>query len=154
MKRSGKFYRKDERDTMKALGFRPTWNSGSGPLQKEDGENGFALCQLKSTDKTQITLKLLDFQKLAHNALMSRKIPVFAFKFLSTGETWVCIRPEDAAAVSEFLKTGVFEKPEKPVRIKTKREEKETVTASLPEERERFYEERRKRDWKRKSCRP
>ena len=35
MKRSGKFYRNNEKEVMRALGFKPTFNSGSAWIEKE-----------------------------------------------------------------------------------------------------------------------
>ena len=39
MKRSGKFYRKNEKEVMESLGLKATYNSGSGWIEKEDGQN-------------------------------------------------------------------------------------------------------------------
>ena len=39
MKRSGKFYRRNEQDVMAQLGLQPTKNSGSGWIEKEDGQS-------------------------------------------------------------------------------------------------------------------
>lgn len=50
MKRSGKFYRKNEAEVMESLGLKPTKNSGSGWVEKEDGQSDEIICQLKSTD--------------------------------------------------------------------------------------------------------
>ena len=49
-KRSFKFYRQNEAEVMKSLGLKPTKNSGSGWIEKEDGQNDYIICQLKSTD--------------------------------------------------------------------------------------------------------
>ena len=38
-KRSTKFYRKNEEEVMRRLGFKPTKNSGAGWIEKEDGQN-------------------------------------------------------------------------------------------------------------------
>ena len=59
--RNGKFYRKNEREVMKNLGLKPTKNSGSGWIEKEDGENETIIAQLKSTDSESIKVNLLDF---------------------------------------------------------------------------------------------
>ena len=53
-KRTGKFYRKNEAEVMKSLGLIPTKNSGSGWIEKEDGQNDYVICQLKSTDAQSI----------------------------------------------------------------------------------------------------
>ena len=54
MKRSGKFYYRNERETMEMLGMRQVPGSGNGWVAKEDGENEHLLCQLKSTDGNSI----------------------------------------------------------------------------------------------------
>lgn len=93
-KRSGKFYRKNEREVMKILGFEPTPNSGSGWIVKEDGQNENAICQLKSTDANSIKIDKKDIEVLEYNALVSHKIPVFAIQFLNTNEVFLLVRPE------------------------------------------------------------
>lgn len=95
MKRSTKFYRKNEKEVMKELGFAPTINSGAGWVQKEDGENSFALCQLKSTEKSSISIKNSDLRTLELNSVIAHKIPVFAIQFLDSGDVWVMVRPAD-----------------------------------------------------------
>ena len=106
MKRSGKFYRKNEAEVMKSLGLRPTPNSGSGPLFKEDGDNEYLICQLKSTDAQSIRVHQKDIRMLEHNATISHKIPIFAIQFLNTGEVWLMAKPIDFQAVSEYLNLG------------------------------------------------
>ena len=64
MKRSGKFYRKNEAEVMESLGLRPTKNSGSGWVEKEDGQSDEIICQLKSTDAESIKLHKKDFDVL------------------------------------------------------------------------------------------
>lgn len=105
-KRSGKFYRKNEADVMKELGFEPVPNSGSGWLHKEDGENEFALCQLKSTDANSIKINKIDLDKLQYHALVSHKLPVFAIQFLQSNEVYLLIRPEDLPSVTGCILTG------------------------------------------------
>lgn len=106
MKRSGKFYRKNESEIMKRLGLQPTINSGSGWIQKEDGENEKILCQLKSTDSQSIKINKLDIEKLLHNSSVSHKLPVFAVQFLSDDSIYLLLRPEDLKEISEYLQTG------------------------------------------------
>ena len=93
-KRSGKFYRKNEREVMESLGFESTPNSGSGWIIKEDGQNEDAICQLKSTDAKSIRIDQKDIEVLEYNALVSHKVPVFAIQFLNTNEVFLLIRPE------------------------------------------------------------
>lgn len=92
-KRSGKFYRKNEQEVMKSLGFEPTYNSGSSWIEKEDGQNEYGICQLKSTDAKSIRIDLKDIEKLEYNALVSHKLPVFVIQFLETNEVFLVIRP-------------------------------------------------------------
>lgn len=112
MKRSGKFYRKNEREIMKSLGLRPTYNSGSGWIEKEDGENEYIICQLKSTDAQSIKINQKDIRVLENNALVSHKLPLFAIQFLNTDEVWLMAKPEDFTEISEYINTGSVENME------------------------------------------
>ncbi len=94
MKRSGKFYRKNEAEVMEMLGFDPTPNSGSGWVVKEDGQNDRGICQLKSTDANSIKVNLKDLQTLEYNASVTHKVPVFAIQFLGTNDIWLMVKPE------------------------------------------------------------
>lgn len=105
-KRSGKFYRKNEKEVMLSLGLNPTLNSGSGWIEKEDGQNDFIICQLKSTDAQSIRLYQKDFRILEENAAIVKKIPLFAIQFLNTNEVWVMSKPENLDELSQYLKTG------------------------------------------------
>lgn len=106
MKRSGKFYRKNEAEVMRALGLKPTKNSGAGWIEKEDGQNDFVICQLKSTDAQSIKVNQKDIRVLEYNASIEHKVPVFAIQFLNTGEVWLMAKPEDFTSVSEYIETG------------------------------------------------
>lgn len=105
-KRSTKFYRKNEEEVMKALGFKPTKNSGAGWIEKEDGQNDYLICQLKSTDANSISVKQKDLHTLENNAAVCHKIPVFAIQFLNSNEVWVMAKPEDLQEVSKYIVTG------------------------------------------------
>ena len=109
MKRSGKFYRKNEKEVMNSLGLKATYNSGSGWIEKEDGQNDYVVCQLKSTDAQSIKVNQKDIRILEHNASVEHKLPVFAIQFLNTNEVWIMMKPEDITFVSEFLETGKVE---------------------------------------------
>lgn len=109
MKRSGKFYRKNEREVMQSLGLQPTYNSGSGWIEKEDGQNEDVICQLKSTDAQSIKINQKDIRILEKNALTSHKIPLFAIQFLNTDEVWLMIKPEDLVDMAEYIETGTIE---------------------------------------------
>lgn len=106
-RRSTKFYRKNEEEVMKSIGFKPTTNSGAGWIQKEDGENDFALCQLKSTDALSISIKQNDLHILEQHAAQSHKLPVFAFQFLNTGETWIAIKPEHISVLKSLVQNEI-----------------------------------------------
>lgn len=110
--RSFKFYRKNEEDVMKSLGLKPTKNSGSGFLEKEDGQNDYVICQLKSTDAQSIRVYQKDIRMLEYNASVVKKIPMFAIQFLNTGEVWLMVKPIDFANVSKYILTGEFERPD------------------------------------------
>lgn len=109
MKRSGKFYRKNEAEVMKSLGLDPTPNSGSGWIVKEDGQNENVICQLKSTDASSISVKKLDIDKLEYNAMVAKKLPVFALQFLQSGDVFLLVRPEHLQEVSEYIESGIYE---------------------------------------------
>ena len=106
MKRSGKFYRNNEKEIMARLGLQPTVNSGSGWVQKEDGESDDVLCQLKSTDAQSIKIDKKDLDVLQSNASVTHKLPVFAVQFLKTDEVYLVIKPELLSEVVQYIETG------------------------------------------------
>lgn len=106
MKRSGKFYRRNEEDVMRRLGLEPTKNSGSGWIEKEDGQSEHLICQLKSTDANSISIKKKDLDVLQYNASVVHKLPVFAIQFLQTDEVFLVMSPEVLEDVAKYLKTG------------------------------------------------
>lgn len=105
-KRSGKFYYRNEREVMQALGLEQVAGSGNGWVSKEDGENDNVLCQLKSTDAQSISIKKLDIEKLEYHAHVSHKVPVFAVNFLSDNSTYLLLSPESLFELAEYLDTG------------------------------------------------
>lgn len=105
-KRSGKFYRNNEREVMRSLGIEPTPNSGSGWIVKEDGQTDDLICQLKSTDANSIKINKNDLDTLEYNSLVEHKLPVFAIQFLQSNEVYLVLRPEDLKDVVKFIKTG------------------------------------------------
>ena len=106
MKRSGKFYRNNEKEVMKLLGLEPTPNSGSFWLVKEDGQSENIICQLKSTDNNSIKINKLDLDKLSYNSLVAHKLPVFAIQFLNSNEVFLVIKPEDITDIAKYINTG------------------------------------------------
>lgn len=104
LKRTGKFYRKNEAEVMESLGLRPTINSGSTWIEKEDGQSEDIICQLKSTDAQSIRIVKKDIDTLIYNSMVVHKLPVFAIQFLNTNEVFLLVRPEDIIQVSQSLK--------------------------------------------------
>ena len=107
MRRSGKFYRRNEREIMEQLGLKPTINSGSGWIEKEDGQSEDLICQLKSTDANSIKVDKKDLDTLNHNAVVSHKLPVFAIQFLKSNEIY--LSPDNLKDIAKYLKTGTIE---------------------------------------------
>ena len=107
-KRSGKFYRTNEADVMQRLGLQPTKGSGSGWIEKEDGQSEHVICQLKSTDANSMRIHKQDLDTLQYNAAVSHKLPVFAVQFLSSDEVYLVLKPEVLSEVVEYLKTGEY----------------------------------------------
>lgn len=147
--RSFKFYRKNEAEVMESLGMKPTKNSGSGWIEKEDGQNGYVICQLKSTDAQSIKVNQKDIRMLESNALVAHKIPVFAIQYLNTGEVWLMIKPEQLQDVAQYLNTGSAPKLEpateledlKPI-IPVKVESSERARKTFFEQKQKEYEKR------------
>lgn len=106
MKRSGKFYRKNEKEVMEALGLEQTLNSGSGWIEKEDGQSEYVIAQLKSTDAQSIKIELKDIHTLEYNAEVAHKLPVFVVQYLVTGETFLLLKPELLSDLAKYLETG------------------------------------------------
>ena len=150
MKRSGKWYRKNEADIMKQLGLEPTPNSGSGWLIKEDGQNEQIICQLNSTEKESIGINKLDLDKLEYNAKVVHKIPVFAVQFIGSNDVYIMVRPNDINDIARYLKGLSSEMRGEPVisseesdnnfNVPSKR-----IISGASVNRDRFYEEQRKK---------
>lgn len=109
MKRSGKFYRKNEAEVMEIFGLKPTPNSGSGWVVKEDGDNEHIICQLKSTDANSIKVNKLDIDKLLHNASVSHKLPLFMIQFIQSNEIYLVIKPENLEDMVKYLETKEYQ---------------------------------------------
>jgi len=108
MKRSGKFYRNNEAEVMERLGLKPTMNSGSGWIEKEDGQSDDVICQLKSTDALSIKVNQRDLDVLQYNAAVVHKLPIFAIQFLGSNETYLIIKPELLCEAEEYIQTGEY----------------------------------------------
>jgi hypothetical protein len=105
-KRSGKFYRNNEKEVMRSLGLEPTPNSGSGWIVKEDGQSEEIICQLKSTDANSIKVNKSDLDTLEYNSLVSHKLPVFVIQFLQSNQSYLILKPEDLSDIVKYIKTG------------------------------------------------
>jgi hypothetical protein len=109
--RSGKFYRNNEKEVMLRLGLKPTKNSGSGWIEKEDGENDKVICQLKSTDAQSIKINKKDIDTLEYHAMVSHKLPVFAIQFIQGGQVYILMKPENIEDISKYIDTGEINNP-------------------------------------------
>ena len=106
MKRSGKFYYRNERDTLKALEFKQTPGSGNGWLIKEDGFSDNTLVQLKSTDSSSYAVSLLDLKKLEVHAEVEHKFPLFLIQFLKQDKIYALVNIENLDDLNDMIKTG------------------------------------------------
>jgi Holliday junction resolvase len=150
MKRTGKFYRKNEAEVMKSLGLEPTPNSGSGPIWKEDGQSEDVICQLKSTDAQSIRINKSDIDTLIYNAAVAHKLPVFAIQFLQSSEVYLLVRPEELCEAANYIKTGKYTTANEFVGIDLSEHEnmttsKSKVIKSSSKAREEFKRETEKR---------
>lgn len=156
--RSFKFYRKNEQEVMKSLGLKPTKNSGSGWIEKEDGQNDYVICQLKSTDAQSIKVNQKDIRTLEKNAMIEHKIPMFAIQFLNTGEVWLMLKPDDLPDAAEYILTGSI-KENRVEQLGIDLEASEDLRAishksikSSGSSRERFHEQQNKKYNKKRSA--
>lgn len=93
---------------MKSLGLKPTKNSGSGWVEKEDGISDAVICQLKSTDKESIKLNKRDIDVLNYNAGVCHKMPVFAIQFLQSNEVYLLVKPDILMDIAKYIETGTY----------------------------------------------
>lgn len=93
---------------MKSLGLKPTKNSGSGWVEKEDGISDAVICQLKSTDKESIKLNKRDIDVLNYNAGVCHKMPVFAVQFLQFNEVYLLVKPDMLTDIAKYIETGTY----------------------------------------------
>lgn len=106
MKRSGKFYYKNERETLEVLGFKQVPGSGNGWVAKEDGESDNTLVQLKSTENASYTVSLLDLKKLEIHAETENKFPLFLIQFLKQDKIYALVSIENLEDLNDMIKTG------------------------------------------------
>ena len=107
MRRSSKFWFKNEKQLMRSLGLNPIPGSGNG-IVKEDGQNDYILAQLKSTDKSSATIKLQDITQLTYHAAIAHKAPLFITQFIG-GPVMLMMKLEDLDVVHEYITTGKTE---------------------------------------------
>ena len=129
-------------------------------IEKEDGENDVALCQLKSTDAMSIKINQKDLRALEEHSAISHKKPVFAIQFLNTGEVWCMIKPDElktllsALNLQNFCKKGVDKQTEMEYNDAIKKEEgemdKDKNTDKLKQDLDRAKKARAERDKYRK----
>lgn len=105
-RRSGKFYSRNEKQTLKALGLTPAPASGAGWVVKEDGENDNVMVQLKSTDASSYRFDMLDIKKLEYHADVSNKIPIFLVQFLKQDRIYALLPVEYVKPIIEGKKKG------------------------------------------------
>lgn len=103
MARGKKWYDKNEREVMERLGLQATKASGAGWIEKEDGQSDTLIAQLKSTDKSQITIHKQDIDTLRHNALVAHKTPLFVVQFIQSGELYILCKLEDISEINENI---------------------------------------------------
>lgn len=147
--RKQKFWFKNEKRVMKRLGFEPVPGSGSGWVNKEDGENDFALAQLKSTDADSYRLNYLDIEKLEYHAAVSHKIPVMFVEFMDRG-IYAVLKVEN---IIDFAQTLAGSKQKTSSDVKSPFAFVEAINLSKPsrqlvsnnkKDRNKFFEEREK----------
>ena len=147
MKRTSKFYYKNEKAVMKQLGLEPVPGSGSGWIHKEDGESETLLAQLKSTDSSSYRINLLDIKRLEYHAHVSNKCPVFLVQFLQEDKIYALV---DLNNIGELF--NAFVKEEKPQKIAVNEDKpvERTKVKSSSKARNSFYKEREENYGKRK----
>ena len=144
MKRSGRFYRKNEKEVMELLGLTPTPNSGSGWIVKEDGQNDKIICQLKSTDKMSIKINLKDIETLIKNSKISHKVPLFAIQFIQTDRIFLLVDPSNIEDIWNHLNGQEVKKEETFEKEVEVRKSPQRVIKSSQRKREQFFEDRSK----------
>lgn len=140
MKRTGKFYSRNEKETLSRLGLKPSPMSGAGWVIKEDGENDIVMVQLKSTDSSSYRLDLLDLTKLEYHADISRKVPIFLIQYLKTGKIYAVVDIDNIKELEEALDTGKVKEKMVIKDIESTVEKK--VVKTSKKSREQFFKER------------
>lgn len=140
-----KFWFKNEKEVMKSLGFEPVKGSGSGWVDKEDGESEVALAQLKSTEAESYRLNYFDIEKLEYHASVSHKLPVFIIEFLNRG-TYLLLNVNDLGSLYQFLVDNKVDKKEEVINIEEGAVKRRKIESSKSD-RQKFYREKEQK-WK------
>lgn len=143
--RRAKFWFKNEKEVMRRLGLEPVKGSGSGWVDKEDGESEVALAQLKSTEAESYRLNYFDIEKLEYHASVSHKLPVFVIEFLSRG-TYLLFNVNDLDNLYQFLVENKVDKKEEIMQIEEGAVKRKRVESSK-NDRQKFFKEREQK-WK------
>ena len=150
-KRSGKFYSRNEKETLSKLGLIPAPMSGAGWVIKEDGENETVMVQLKSTDKSSYRIDLLDIKKLEYHAAVSNKFPIFLIQFLKSDKIYALVDIRDIEGI--IKEKEIYKEKETStceVIQKTQKEVKKEIVKTSKNSREQFFKERSEKFGKRK----
>lgn len=140
-----KFWFKNEKEVMKRLGFKPVKGSGSGWVEKEDGESEVALAQLKSTEAESYRLNYFDIEKLEYHASVSHKLPVFIIEFLNRG-TYLLLNVNDLGNLYQFLVENKVDIKDERIKIDEGAVKRKRLESSRSD-RQKFYKEREQK-WK------
>lgn len=150
-KRSGKFYSRNEKETLSKLGLTPAPMSGAGWVIKEDGENETVMVQLKSTDKSSYRIDLLDIKKLEYHAAVSNKLPIFLIQFLKSDKIYALVDIRDIEGI--IKEKEIYKEKETlscDVIQETQKEVKKEIVKTSKNSREQFFKERSEKFGKRK----
>ena len=92
---------------------RIAFSGGQWPL-KEDAEDIDIICQVKATEKKQITIKGIDLKDLYKRSLIQHKVPLFVFYIggieYDKGKVWVAMPLEDFEdlGIKELIKQIIY----------------------------------------------
>lgn len=161
-KRTGKFYNRNEKETLLKLGLTPAPQSGAGWIVKEDGENEDFMVQLKSTDASSYRIDMLDIKKLEYHASVSNKIPIFLIQFLKQDKLYCLLEVNELLSVNTLYSLSKLKLKEKESILKYTKEKEENLVIeenteiqkpkikSSKNAREKFFKEREEKYGKRK----
>lgn len=151
MKRSGKFYYKNEKEVLSKLGLTPAPGSGSGWVVKEDGENETVMVQLKSTDAESYKINLFDIKQLEYHAAVSHKVPIFLIQFLQNDKIYALVSVDNIDELYNAFELG--ERPKDFTVLKEKKQERveeKSKIKSSKKARDQFYSERGEKVYKKR----